>query len=110
VASVARGVHELVEVADSELCGVGFEGGEAVAEVGGGALEGCAGEIAHRGDGRAECPTDLSFEVVQLGVAKEAELMGEVLADEDAADDAYSAGLCEYGGRKGSDEGCGSAL
>jgi hypothetical protein len=35
----------------------------------------------------------LSFEAVQLGVAKEAELEGEVLAYEKASDDADSAGL-----------------
>jgi hypothetical protein len=33
VASIAWGVHDFVEVADCELCGVGFKGGEAVAEV-----------------------------------------------------------------------------
>ena len=30
VASIARGVHDFVEVADCELCGVGFKGGETV--------------------------------------------------------------------------------
>jgi hypothetical protein len=73
VASIARGVHDFVEVADCELCGVGFEGGEAAAEVGGRAVEGDAGEVTHRGDGGAECSADLSFEGVQLGVAEEAE-------------------------------------
>jgi hypothetical protein len=43
VASIFGGIHEFVKVADGELCGVGFEGGEAVAEVRGGAMEGCAG-------------------------------------------------------------------
>jgi hypothetical protein len=81
VASVAGGVHDFVEVAYCELCCVGFEGGKAVAEVGGWAVEGCAGEVAHRGDGGAECSADLAFEGVQLGVAEEAELEGEVLAD-----------------------------
>jgi hypothetical protein len=33
VVSASMGVHEFVEVADCELCGAGFEGGEAVAEV-----------------------------------------------------------------------------
>jgi hypothetical protein len=30
VASISGGVHDVVEVTDSELCGMGFEGGEAV--------------------------------------------------------------------------------
>jgi hypothetical protein len=34
------------------------------------------------------------FHDVQLGIAEEAELEGEVLADEEASDDADSAGLC----------------
>jgi hypothetical protein len=46
--------------------------GEAVAGVGGGAMEGCAGEVTHRGDGGAECPVDLPFKDVQLGIAEEA--------------------------------------
>jgi hypothetical protein len=96
VASVTRGVHEFVEVAFSELCGVGFEGAwEAVAEIGGLLVEGCAGEVAHRGDGGAECPAILSVEDVQLRIAENAELKGELLADEEVADDAHSAGLCE---------------
>jgi hypothetical protein len=33
VASIPRVVHDFMEVADCELCGMGFEGGEAVAEV-----------------------------------------------------------------------------
>jgi hypothetical protein len=73
VASVSGGVHDFVEVAYCELCGVGFEGGEAVAEVGGWAVEGCAREVAHRGDGGAESSADLAFEGAQLGVAEEAE-------------------------------------
>jgi hypothetical protein len=32
-------------------------------------------------DGGAECPAHLSFEDVQLGVAEETELEGEVLSD-----------------------------
>jgi hypothetical protein len=84
-----------VEVAYCELCGVGFEGGEAVAEVGGRAVEGCAREVAHRGDGGAECSADLAVEGVQLGVAEEAEFEIELLADEEAADDTYPAGLRE---------------
>jgi hypothetical protein len=63
-AYVCGGVHEFVEVAYCELCGVGFKGGEAVAEVRGGAVEGCAGEVAHRGDGGAECSADLAFQGV----------------------------------------------
>jgi hypothetical protein len=33
VASVSRAVHDFMEVANCELCGMGFEGGEAIAEV-----------------------------------------------------------------------------
>jgi hypothetical protein len=73
---------------DSELCNVGFEGGE---PVGCRAVEGCAGEVAHRGDGGAECPEDLELEDVELGIAKEAELEDEVLVDEESSGDAYSA-------------------
>jgi hypothetical protein len=51
-------------VADGELCGVGFERGEAVAKVGGGAVEGCAGEVTHRGDGGAEHSAYLPFQMV----------------------------------------------
>jgi hypothetical protein len=76
------------------LYGVGFEGGKAVAEVGGGAVEGRAGEVTHRGDGGAECSADLSVEDVEIGIAEEAELESEVHADEEAADESYSAGLC----------------
>jgi hypothetical protein len=36
----------------------------------------------------------LAVEGVELGIAEEAELEGEVLADEETADDSYSAGLC----------------
>jgi hypothetical protein len=43
VAYVSGGIHDFVKVADGELCGVGFEGGEAVSEVRGGAVESCAG-------------------------------------------------------------------
>jgi hypothetical protein len=83
-----------MEVANCELCGVDFEGGEAVSEVGGRALEGGAEEVTHRGDGGAECAADLSFEGVELGVVEEAELEGEVFADEESTDNHYSAGLC----------------
>jgi hypothetical protein len=38
-----------------------------------------------------------------LGVAEKAELEGEVLADEEAMYDTYSAGLREHGGGKGID-------
>jgi hypothetical protein len=48
---------------------VGFEGGEAVAEVGCGVVEGSLGEVTHRGDGGAESPADLALEGVKLGVA-----------------------------------------
>ena len=51
VASIAGEVQDFVEVADSELCGMCFEGGEAIAEVGGGPVEGGAGEVTYRGDG-----------------------------------------------------------
>jgi hypothetical protein len=74
VASIARGVQDSVEVADRELCGVGLKGRKAIAEVCGRAVKGGAREITHRGDGGAECPADLSFEDIHLGVAEEAEL------------------------------------
>jgi hypothetical protein len=51
-------------VADGELCGVGFEGGEAVAEVGGAAVEGVRGRL--RTEETAErralriCPSKMS--------------------------------------------------
>jgi hypothetical protein len=43
---------------------VGFEGGKAVAEVGGGAVQGCAEEVTHRGDCGAECAAGLAVEDV----------------------------------------------
>jgi hypothetical protein len=49
---------------------VGFEGGEAVTEVGCGAVEGCAGEVTYRGDGEAACAADLAVEDVELRVAE----------------------------------------
>jgi hypothetical protein len=73
---VAGVVHDFVQVAHCELCGVGSEEGEAVADVRGGAVKGCAGEVTYRGDGGAEGSADLSVEDVQLGVAEEAELEG----------------------------------
>ena len=76
------------------MCGLGFEGGGAVAEVGGRAMEGGAGKVTYRGDGGAECVADLSFERVELGVGEEAELEGEMLSDEESTDDPDSAGLC----------------
>jgi hypothetical protein len=94
MACVSGGVYDFLEVTYSELSGVSFLGGKAVAEVGGGAVEGCAGEVTYRGDGGVECSADLSVEGVELGIAEEAELEGEVLADEETADDSYSAGLC----------------
>jgi hypothetical protein len=51
---------------------VGVEGGETVLDVGCGAVESCAGEVTHRGDGRAECPADLALEGVELGISEEA--------------------------------------
>ena len=66
VGSIARGVHDFVEVTYCELCGVGLKGRKAIAEVSGRALEGGAREATHRGDGGSECPADLSFEDVQL--------------------------------------------
>jgi hypothetical protein len=77
---------------------VGFERGEAVAEIESGAVEGCAGEVTHRGDGRVECPAYLTLEDVELGIAEEAELEGEVLPNEESLDNAYSVGLRVRGG------------
>jgi hypothetical protein len=74
VSYIARGVHDFVEVADCELCGMGLKGGKAISEVCGGAVQGGAREVTHRGDGGTECPADLTFKDVQLGVAEEAEL------------------------------------
>jgi hypothetical protein len=62
---------------------VGFERGKAVPEVRCVVVEGCAREVMHRGDGGAECATDLAVEDVELGVAEEAELEGKVLADDE---------------------------
>jgi hypothetical protein len=73
---------------------VGFEGGEAVAEVGERAVEGDSGKVTYRGDGGAEWAADLSFESVELGVGEEAELEGQVFSDEESTDDPDSAGLC----------------
>ena len=69
VASITMGVHDFVEVADCELHGMSLEGGEAVTEVGGGPVEGGAGEVTYRGDGEAESSAYLTFEGVLLGVA-----------------------------------------
>jgi hypothetical protein len=55
---------------------VSVKGGEAVAEVGCGAVEGCAGEVTQPGDGGAECPANLAFKDVELGIVEEAELEG----------------------------------
>jgi hypothetical protein len=79
-------------VADGELCRVGFEGGKAVAEVRGGAVEGCGRGHAPRRR-RSGGLSRLSVQDVQSGVAEEAELGGEVLGDEETADDSYFAGL-----------------
>jgi hypothetical protein len=56
-------------------------------------VEGDAGEVTYRGDGGAECAAYLAFEGVELGVAKEAELEGEVLADKEPTDYPDSATL-----------------
>jgi hypothetical protein len=56
-------------------------------------MEGGAGEVTYRGDGGAECAAYLAFEGVELGVGEEAELEGEVFADEKPTDDPDSAGL-----------------
>jgi hypothetical protein len=71
-----------------------FEGGEAEAEVGDGAVKGYGGEVTHRGDFGAESLADFALESVDLGVAEEAEVKGEVLADEESSNDSDSAGLC----------------
>jgi hypothetical protein len=42
----------------------------------------------------SERSANLVLESVKLGVAEEAELKGEVLADEESSDDSDSAGLC----------------
>jgi hypothetical protein len=89
---------------------VGFEEGEAVAEVGSGSVEGCSREITHLGDGTTEYPADLALEGVELGIVEEAEEEGEALPNEESSDDSYFAGQCEWGGGHGIDEGCGCAL
>jgi hypothetical protein len=90
---------------DCELCCVSFEGRETVPEVGCGAVEGCAREVTHRGDGGAECPGGSALEGVELGVAKHNELGGEVLAKEETSNGADSSGLCNLGGGKSIDGG-----
>jgi hypothetical protein len=72
-----------------------FDEREVVNEFGGGAVEGNAGEVAYRWDLGAERSADLAFEsVVELRVTDEAEVDGEVLADEKSSDGADYAGLC----------------
>jgi hypothetical protein len=39
----------------------------------------------------------LALKDIELGIAEEAELKGEVLANEESADDAIYAGVCEQG-------------
>jgi hypothetical protein len=73
---------------------VGFEGGETVAKVGCGPVEGCAREVWHRRDGGAKSPVELALEGVQMGIAEETELEGEVRANKESSNDADSAGLC----------------
>jgi hypothetical protein len=51
-------------------------------------MEGCAGEVAYRGDGIAECPAYLAKEDVELGIVEETELEGEVLPNKESSDDA----------------------
>jgi hypothetical protein len=46
----------------------GLEGGEAVAEVGRGAVEGCAGEVTYRGDCGAECPADFAVKDFEIEI------------------------------------------
>jgi hypothetical protein len=52
----------------------------------------------------------LAFEGVELRVGEEAELEREVFAYKEATDDPDSAGLSEWGGGEGGDEGCGSTF
>jgi hypothetical protein len=47
VASVAGCVHNFIKVVDRELCRVCFDGWEAVAEFGDGAVKSCTGEVAY---------------------------------------------------------------
>jgi hypothetical protein len=68
-------------------------------------VKGCAGEVTYRGDGGAEGTAYLGLEGVELGVVEETELEGEVLADEESADEADSARLFEKGGGESIDEG-----
>jgi hypothetical protein len=99
VAVVSMGVHELVHVARNELCRVRFEGGKTVAEFNGWAVEGGVWKIAYRGDSEAEHPADLTFEDVELRVAKEAELEDDVFANEKSPGDADSTRLRQEGSR-----------
>jgi hypothetical protein len=70
-------------------------------------MVGCAGEIAHRLDSGAERYADLVFENVVLEFAEEAELEGDVFADEEFLDDAESARLNQDGSEEGVSEGYG---
>jgi hypothetical protein len=106
VVSLARGVYEFVHEIDIELSNVGFEGGETVAEIGCGAVKGCAAEDTHRGDGGAERHADLALEGIEMGVTEKAELEGKVFADEVSSKGAEIGGLCERGGGWGIDDGC----
>jgi hypothetical protein len=83
-------------------CCVGFKGGEAIAEVGSGAVKRCAGKVTHRRDGGAECPADLALEGV--------ELESEMLADVESSNDTDSARLCGREGGRGIDAECGRAF
>jgi hypothetical protein len=56
-------------------------------------MEGGAGKVTYGGDGGAECAADLPFESAELGIGEEAELEGEMFADEESTDDPDSAGL-----------------
>jgi hypothetical protein len=56
-------------------------------------MEGYAGKVTYRWDSGAERFAYLAFESVELGVAEEAGLEGEVFADEEASHDSDSTGL-----------------
>jgi hypothetical protein len=71
VASITWGAHDFVKVASRELFRVLFKGWEAVAEFGGGAVEGNAGEVAYLRVSGEEHSADLAFESVALGVPEE---------------------------------------
>jgi hypothetical protein len=61
-------------------------------------VETFAGEVTNRGGGGAECLADLALEGVELCVAEEADMEGEVLANEKSSNNPDYAGLCKHGG------------